>query len=348
MNILIVDAKSSENYDFKYMESYSLGGIESSVLGVARELAREHNVYLSQINRTERYIEEGIAYIHSSESLTQNEFIPDIIIILRKYRLLKDYSLVYPKAKMFVWVHNFQHYDILARRHWIVKTNAQVICISKCLKDYTNNILNGSFSWFFRLLKFQFKKIPITHIYYSFDNEFSPNGGHIDPNKLLFYSTANKGLKEVLSHFKALLKEAPDYKLYIAGTLKENLKKFNLDNELLYSDSVIILGKLPKEEIISHLRNSFCVFYPQHVHPETFGRIYIEANCIGTPVLAHSFGSVKEVIDNQEQLVNAKDTKAVVNKILEWEKNGRPEVTCKKTFQTPKIMKKWKATLKLD
>ncbi|MCK4710586.1 MAG: glycosyltransferase, partial [Gammaproteobacteria bacterium] len=161
-------------------------------------------------------------------------------------------------------------------------------------------------------------------------------------------STADKGLKQVLSHFKEVLKKAPDYKLYIAGTTPENLEKYDLDKNLLHSDSVVILGRVTKEEVITHLRDSFCVFYPQNVHPETFGRIYIEANCIGTPVLAHSFGSIKEVIDNQDQLINASNSEEVVNRILKWQKNGRPEVSCKKEFQLDNIMKHWKETLGLD
>ena len=152
MNIFIIDSKSSENYDFKYMETHSLGGTESTTLRLARELGREHNVYLSQINRTDQYVEDGITYIHGGDSLTQHEVTPDIIIILRKYKLLKDYSEVYPNAKMFVWVHNFQKYEILGRRYRIVKSNAQVICVSQCHQNHVNNILNGRISWLFRLI----------------------------------------------------------------------------------------------------------------------------------------------------------------------------------------------------
>ena len=348
MNILFIDAKCSENYDFKYMESHSLGGTESTVLRLARELAREHKVYISQVNRTERYIENNISYIHSDESLSQDEFIPDIIIIIRKYKLLKDYSLVYPQAKMFVWSHNFSSYEILGRRHRIVNTKAQVICVSQCHQQHINKILNGYFSWVFRLLALKFKKIPVTYIYNTIDSNFTKYNGQIDSNKLLFLSSPNKGLKEVLQHFKSLHKQAPDYKLYIAGANKEQLEAHELDNDLLQSDSVVILGKIPKEEIVSHLQNSFCVFYPQHVHPETFGLIYVEANCVGTPVLAHSFGSTSEVIENQDQLVDARSSKAVIDKILKWRKNGRPEVSCNEKFQISNVTRKWKEILKLN
>ncbi|MDH3355440.1 MAG: glycosyltransferase family 4 protein [Chromatiales bacterium] len=348
MNILFVDSKSSENYDFKYMQSHSLGGTESTVLRVARELAQEHTIYISQINRTERYEESGITYIHNSEGLDQREIVPDIVIILRKYRLLREYSQAYPQAKMFVWVHNFQNHDILGRRHWIAKTNAQVICVSQCHQNHINRILNGGLSWLFRLLTLQFKKIPLTHIYNPIDNSFRRTEGRYDANKLFFFSTPNKGLKEVLNHFKALLKIAPDYRLYIAGSTEEQLKDYDLDREILLSKSVKLLGRLPKGEIIDHLRNSFCVFYPQHVHPETFGLIYIEANCVGTPVLAHSFGSTNEVIGNREQLIDATMSSAVVEKMLKWQQQGRPYVSCQKKFQLPNVIQKWKDTLGLD
>ena len=349
MNILIVDAKSTENYDYKYIENNSIGGIETTVLGISRELAKNHKVYLSQLNRSERYEENGVTYIHSKYSLNQDEFIPDIVIILRKYRLLKNYSKAYPKAKFFVWAHNFQHYDILARRHWIIKTQAKVICISKCHRDYIDNIFNGPWSWLFRLFKLSFNKVPVAHIYYAVDKDFYPDQSiKIDHNKLLFLSTANKGLDMVLRHFKEVLKKAPDYKLYIAGTTTEGIEKYNLDRELLRSPSVKLIGRLNKFEVIKHLRDSFCVFYPQNTHPETFGRIYIEANCVGTPVLAHPFGSMCEVVDNTEQFVDAANSKAVVSKLLDWKENGRPHVECKKDFQIEHIMKRWSEVLGLD
>ncbi len=348
MNILFVDSKSSENYDFRDMESHSLGGTESTVLRVARELAREHKVYLSQINRTERYEEEGISYIHSSESLNQAEFVPDIVVILRKYRLLKDYSRAYPHAKMFVWVHNFQNHDILGRRHWIAKTNAKVICVSQCHQDHINRILNGGLSWLFRLLTLQFRKIPLTYIYNPIDSAFTQVEGSYDANKLLFFSTPTQGLKVVLHKYKELLKRAPDYRLYIAGTTEEQLDGYDLDRELLHSKSVTILGRIPKGEIINQLRDAFCVFYPQPVHPETFGLIYIEANCVGTPVLAHPFGSTDEVIGNPEQLVDARNSDAVVEKMVRWQQQGRPEVSCQQKFQLPNVVQRWKETLGLD
>ncbi len=106
-------------------------------------------MYISQLNRIERYTEEGITYIHHPDSLTQKEFVPDIVIIRSKYRLLKDYGLVYPKPKMFVWAYNFQNHGILSRRHRVLKAKAQVICVSQSHCDHIDKIFNGALSCFF-------------------------------------------------------------------------------------------------------------------------------------------------------------------------------------------------------
>ena len=348
MNILIVDIKASENYDFHYMESHSIGGTESTILRVARELALEHNVFISQLNRTERFVEEGITYIHNPESLTQKENVPDIVIIRSKYRVLTNYHSAYPKAKLFVWAHNFQRIEILGRRHRIAKTNAQVICVSKCHRDHIDNILNGGLSWVFRIFSLQFKKIPVTYVYNLIDSGYTKTDEPYDKNKLFFFSTPNKGLKEVMVNFIELLKQAPNYHLYIAGSGQKTLEDFAYDfgKESLSPDSVTILGQIPKEEIISHLRSSYCVFYPQYVHAETFGLVFIEANCVGTPVIAHAFGAANELLSS-EQLVDARNSEEVVNRVLLWQKNGRPEVSCAEKLQLSNIMQKWKETLDL-
>ena len=346
MNILFIDAKCSENYDFKYMESHPLGGTESTVLRLVKELAKEHKVYLSQINRTEQYIENGVTFIHHNESLSQKEFLPDIIIIIRKYKYLKIYSSVYPKAKMFVWVHNFSKYEILGRRHWMAKTNAKIICVSQNHKKHIDKILNGKVSWLFRLLAFKFKNIPITYVYNTIEHEFSNKVYTTDPNKLIFFSSPYKGLREVLNHFSELLKKEPNYKLYITAG-EDSQKAYNLNKDVIHSDSVVLLGRISKDEVISHVQESFCVFYPQHVFAETFGLVYVEANCAGTPVLAHDIGSANEVMKNKEQLVDARNSQEVVNKILSWKKNGRPSVTCDERFFISHAIIKWKKVLNI-
>ncbi len=348
MKILFVDFKSSENYDFQYMHSNSLGGTESTVLRIARELATEHEVYISQINREKPYHEESIHFIHYNDGLLFKKSPPDRIIILRKQKLLKIYSNRYPDAKLFVWIHNFQKYEALGRRHLVTKSGAKIICVSRHLQEHTDKIMNGPVSWLSRIFTFQYQKAPITFIYNPVDEAFSKNNTPIDKNKLLFFSAAYKGLSMVVKHFSKLLQQDPSYRLYIAGSTSERIRNILKDNELDNSKSITILGKIPREEVITHLRQSFCLFYPQNIHPETFGMVFIEANCTGTPVLAHPFGSAVEIINDEEQLVDARDPSTIISRVLNWKENGRPVVSCQERFKLPGIMERWKEVLELN
>ncbi len=346
MKILIVDSVETINYDFKYMETNSLGGTESTVLRVARELAKQHEVYLSQLNRETRNVESGITYLPCAEDAALNPA-PDVVLIVRKYKMLPVYRQRYPNARLFVWVHNYQPYEILGRRHLIIKNRGTVICVSRRHRDYIDHVLNGGWSWIFRTLAFRFARVPVTYIYNLIDPDFKPDAMPYRKDKLFFFSTANKGLDQVLINFKALLKVAPEFKLYIANNTKEQLQEYKLDHELLQSDAVVLVGKVPKSEVIRHLRNSLCVFYPQNRHAETFGLVYAEANCVGTPVIAHPFGSAEEVIENKEQLVDAEDSDAIIQKVLAWRDQGRPHVACPEHLQLPVIMQNWSDTLGL-
>lgn len=347
MKILIVDPITNENYDFKYTESNPIGGIESSAISIARELAKNHDVYFAQLNRDTPYKEHNVTYISKADSLKDNKLQPDTVIVLRKHKVLTQYHKAYPDANKFVWVHNFQGYEVITKLNHIIRSRAKVICISKSLEKHINNIFNGPFSWAFRLLMLQFRKVPTCTIYYPIDPDFIAEDNNYDPNKLLFFSAPYKGLKQAMGNFRELIKVAPDFKLYVTA-VEESIEAYNLDRDLIESGSVILLGRLSKEEIISHLKSSFCVFYAQNEFAETFGRVYIEANCTGTPILCHPLGSAVEVMDNKDQFVNAADTQAVIDKVLDWKKNGRPKVSCKKEFFMDEIVKKWQQVLNLD
>lgn len=347
MKILIVDPKESVNYDFRYMDEHALGGTESTVLRIAAELAKEHEVCLAQLNRDSNYHENEITYIPFDGSTAMDDA-PDVVIILRKYRLLPAYRKAFPKARLFVWVHNYQRIEILARRHHLVSSKACVICVSQNHREHIDRIFNGALSWLFRAPTLSFAKIPVKYIYNLIDPAFKPAATPYSKDKLFFFSTANKGLDQVLDNFRALLAVAPDFKLYIANNTRDQLLEHRLDRELLNSESVIILGKIPRSEVIRHLQDSLCVFYPQSRFTETFGLVYVEANCTGTPVLAHRFGSAEEVIENTEQFVDADNPSAVVKTILQWRDHHRPNVACPPYLVTEAIMAQWRETLGLD
>jgi glycosyltransferase involved in cell wall biosynthesis len=133
--------------------------------------------------------------------------------------------------------------------------------------------------------------------------------------------------------------------LLIAGTEQEVLRReFGLA-AALEQPGLRVLGRLPQQEMLKHVRSSLCVFYPQSVHPETFGLIFAEANAVGTPVLAHDFGSAGEVLGGGEQLVDATDAAAVADKVAAWRDGGRPQVRAQPQFRASAVVAEWRRLL---
>ncbi len=152
--------------------------------------------------------------------------------------------------------------------------------------------------------------VPIHAIYNPIADLLCPDDTVVQANKLLFLSSPHKGLKETLTIFSEVKKYFPHFQLVISNPGYR---------AMTYSlpEQVSFLGVLRHEEVIQQLRESFCVFYPQYIKPETFGLIDAEANAVGTPVLAHNFGAAEEILSDSSQLIDGRQIDAVVSKLHE-------------------------------
>lgn len=345
MRLLFIDAKSSEAYDLDTLNEKAVGGTEGTLLRVAAGLSRSHQVYVAQLGRKEsRSYSDNLTFISVEESRDMSPA-PEVVIILRKHRLVKPYSKIYPKAKLVLWLANFQKREVLVHRHWLIKTGCRVICMSRHHRDHSSRILNGSIAWLFRIFSLQAKRLDIDYIYNIIDIEPFENVAK-NNNKLLFMSTANKGLIPTLKAFKVLYQRFPELELYIAGTSMEGLKDPKAEfADLINQPGIKLLGKLPHAELMRHTQESMCVFYPQAQHPETFGIIYAEANAVGTPVLAHDFGSAAEVLSSSQQLINGRDINEVIERVSEWKTQGPPQVSAREEFRSEAVIAQWQKLL---
>jgi glycosyltransferase involved in cell wall biosynthesis len=158
-----------------------------------------------------------------------------------------------------------------------------------------------------------------------------------DINKLIFFSSPNKGLDQVLHSFAKISKELPQLKLYIANP---GYKNKNYPQQ----ESTVILGSLSHEEMMKHVSESLCVFYPQDTFAETFGLIYAEANAYGVPVLAHDIGAAKEILDRNNPLTDAKNINEIINLLKYWQKNY-PIIRYNEKFSSVNILKQWSLNL---
>jgi glycosyltransferase involved in cell wall biosynthesis len=102
-----------------------------------------------------------------------------------------------------------------------------------------------------------------------------------------------------------------------------------------------MLGALPHNAVLKHVSNSFCVLYPNYVFPETFGLVFAEANAVGTPVLGHAIGAASEVLSDNEQLVDCKQIKNVVDRFEKWQREGRPKVEAREEFKIFNVVQNW-------
>jgi glycosyltransferase involved in cell wall biosynthesis len=331
MRILFYDAASPYLYCINTLRERAMGGAEATVIRIAHGLSRDHVVYVAQAkrNKNEEVEEQGVRYISLDSAHTLQ---PEVIILLREHLKLKNVGEYYPYAKKFFWVHNFPTKDLFYFKPDLAKYGYHIIAVSHYLRELIEKRLRGK--WYQRWWR-KPSAIKVSTIYNPIDDNLALDTTFVQPNKLLFLSAPYKGVNEVIASFQEVRKKFPEFKLYVAMP-----GHGQRDVTLNLQDGVEYLGALPHHEIIQHLRESFCVFYPQSVKAETFGLVYAEANAVGTPVLAHDFGSAREVLSDSSQLIDSRNVKQVIEKLAEWSVK-RPVVQGKSEFKLSIVLQKW-------
>ncbi|MGQ3685091.1 MAG: glycosyltransferase [Candidatus Loosdrechtia sp.] len=345
MKILFVDSKSSTPYDSMIMREEGIGGTEGSLVRVARGLAYHHEIAIAQYGRRQAVWVDGVHYLPRDMAPFGTD-IPDCTIVLRKHKLVCDFRRRFPATSLYCWIHNWQPAEVIIKRAWLARAGAGLICVSQSHCAHSNRMINGPVARLLGAAALISRRVPVHYIYNPVDDDLIPDGTAVDRDQMIFFSTANKGLLQVLRNFTAVSHAVPTIKLLVAGTRPEDMQSNHPDCVMiLQQPGVRLLGRLPQQEILMHLRRSLCVFYPQSMHPETFGLIFAEANAVGVPVLAHDFGAAREVLCSEDQLVDANDTNAVVDRIVSWHRGGRPKVAVRPEFRTSTVIAHWRRLL---
>ena len=101
-----------------------------------------------------------------------------------------------------------------------------------------------------------------------------------------------KGIKTMISAFNAV--NNPNFELHICGD--GELKEYVV-NEAKKNSYIKYCGKLNKEELNQKYNECDILIVPSE-WPEPFGRVLIEANYYGMPVIANNVGGMPEIIEN--------------------------------------------------
>ncbi len=333
--IAFIDTTYPDAYDYDTLSSQAMGGTESSILRTAAILAGiGHDVSIIQHNRKESFTQCQVQFWSRVEGL-QQDF--DHVVVLRKWPQLKAYQQHFEKARFYLWLHTYKNWEFGLKRLLPLKQSVTLIGNSATHQEHLNHCLHGGFSG--KLMSaLGVRKIQTTHAYNPIPRFWTElKTQNKNPNQLMFISAPNKGLSQVLDHFKTIKERMPETKLLVANPGYREDQQADIEG-------VEWLGALPQKELLTKVAESLCVLYPQTTFAETFGLIYAEANAVGTPVLAHDIGSAREILHPENDLVNGHDTEAIFKKLTQWQ-TQYPDVAYSEVFDDAAIAEQWQSIL---
>jgi glycosyltransferase involved in cell wall biosynthesis len=290
---LFFDPACQQPYDSRTLLQQALGGTEATVIRIADALG----AFVAQHNRTEAF-----------GRYRAPERMPEVtrVVINRDSRALPRVHSLYPNARIYLWLHD-QLRPRSTRAGWLASTAellrelaVTVVCVSNSQRRGVDAAL--------RVMRVD--DVVRTHtIYNPIDDGLMPDGSAVDGDKLVFFSSPNKGLKYTLDAFRTLRRRMPSLRLVVGNPGYKIRKSVRIDG-------VEYLGPQPQARIHAEVRSALCTFFPNFVIPETFGLVFAESNAVGTPVLTHDCGAAAEVIGDPRQVLPVSVAQRVYETLL--------------------------------
>ena len=298
MRVILVD--DGIRFDGSTLDKYPLGGVESSVIFLVRELAKRGH-WVSVYNRCERAMScDGVDWIPLSNGLPDKA---DLYIANRADNLIGQV----PKArKSIFWVHNPASY--LMKWRYLYKLwryRPMVVFIGDVhATTLPNWVPDGGR-----------KVIPygIPDMFRMADAASSP-----PVPRAIFTSNPLRSLDWLLSLWVTSIQpHIPEAELHIfsgAATYGDigqakaaQMEKVFDQARRLINKGVILRGPVPKNQLIKELRQSRVMLYRGDEN-ETFCLAVGEAQALGVPSVVQPIGSVVErIIDGETGFVTATD-----------------------------------------
>jgi glycosyltransferase involved in cell wall biosynthesis len=351
VNPLFFDPSCQQPYDSRTLRQQAMGGTEATVTRVADALG----ALVAQHNRTEAY--DRYRPPERMREVTS-------VIINRDSRALPRVRELYPNARIYLWLHD-QLRPGSTRARWLASTadllrevEATIVCVSDSQRQGVDGAL--------RTMRLE-SAVRTYTVYNPIDDALVPDGTPVDPDKLVFFSSPNKGLKFALDAFRALRRRMPELRLVVGNPGYKTRKSVAIDG-------VKYLGPQPQARMHEEVRTALCTFFPNFVIPETFGLVFAESNALGTPVLTHDCGAATEVIGDPNQILPVTAAHriyegllthvspdwragparvaaalglfdAYTERIQAWRSGTRPKVGPDPRFRLATVVEQWRALL---
>ena len=332
------------------MPDNGIGGAEATVARIALKLSEEHHVTVAQRGRQ---TSEGSARLRWIPLEAGGESIAraDAIVVLRKPKHMVTVRRFNHEAPVFLWYHDW--YDakqsVASRKLRLqshLKSETQIllhhltrvkaIAVSQAhIRNIQQHLTEA------RALRPLASKVRVDYIYNPIPDALGKSDAPYDPTKLLYFSAPWKGLDLVLEAFQRVRRSMPDMRLYVASPGYTTADEAPAPGP---SDNVTSLGRLAHADVLEQVRTALCVFYPANRVPESFGHVFAESHAVGTPVLAHPFGAACELLSGDE-LVDAEDIEAIVERIHSWRHGLRPVVSGNDQLRLSTVAAAWERLL---
>jgi glycosyltransferase involved in cell wall biosynthesis len=302
MHIAIVDVLGSP-YDGSTASKRGLGGSESAVIFIARELVKlgmnvtVFNDCTSMDASPGTYDSVRYESVETVAGYNDLDWQYDVVISSRSVNPFVNSSKYYmPGAKNILWLHDtFCDGDELVEQLVVNGRIDEVWTLSDWHTNYISQCNHGTK----RMMEVLKRKIWQTrngvNIYRDVDFQKK------DPNHFVFNAAVNKGMKTLLEDIWPKMRDYNhDLHLTVIGgayplkngdlqtsALAELIRDHHLKNNVKFS------GIISQREIADILADASFMIYPQ-TFPETYGISTVESLAYGTPVITGRFGAMEE------------------------------------------------------
>jgi glycosyltransferase involved in cell wall biosynthesis len=275
----------------------SLGGSETAVYSMARELSLlGHRVWvIGNCDRPGNY--EGVEYVHKSafkELALSTEF--DVFIVSRFYNF---FQVPFRSRLNILWNHDILD-NKFALRRYLPRIHILFNLSRFHVEDYLEKVPE------LRSKIFQTRNgIDLGLI------EKARQGKKKIPGKMIYSSRPERGLKHLLrSIWPSIHSKFPEAHLFLctyevdAQLLPTKLQSDYQEIDQLIHDTpgVIPLGTMAKEEYYGHLAESQLLLYPCDF-PEISCIVAMEAQALGTPIVTTDDFALRETVGVKEWLI---------------------------------------------
>jgi len=305
IRICIIDVLGL-TYDGKTLETYGLGGSESAIIYMSRELVRlgfDVTVFNNcRDSRATPGTYDGVTYVDLSYIAQYPTF--DIFVGSRSVRPFTEERfrhLQHAKTLKVLWMHDtFLDEDQIVEELVLNRTIDEIFTLSDFHTTYVSTCHHG---------RRRNPEVLKNHIF------MTRNGvkKHIDEvditakdkNLFVYNASVTKGMVPLVERIWPLVKQRiPDVRLKVIGGYyrfrdnaapdqqEQDWRKYLADPKMKEQD-IEFLGIIPQPEIAQILSQASFMIYPG-AFPETFGISTLESLTYNTPLITTRFGALEE------------------------------------------------------